>query len=61
MKTVWLIFSSTDSNDPSPSLLGAWSTQDAAEAEAERLKAHPRMGRYIIEVEEVPIDQRWED
>lgn len=57
---VWLIYSATDSNDPSPSCLGAWSTKEAAEAECTRLKATDHFRRDVIEIEEIALDQPWE-
>jgi hypothetical protein len=63
MKRVWLIFALSDQNDPSPSILGAWSTQASAEHERDRLlaldAAKPLHARYIIEIDEQPLDEPW--
>jgi hypothetical protein len=64
---VWLIYWCTDSNDPSPSCLGAWSTRELAEAEVERLlaieaskPAHAQQPRRLVEIEELPLDEPWQ-
>lgn len=62
-RKVWLIVSLAGSNDPSPSILGAWSTQALAEQERDRLvaldQAKPLYARYIYETEEQPLDEPW--
>lgn len=63
MSKVWLIYSPTDSNDPSPSLLGAWSTQALAEQERDRLIRIDALKKFpsIYEIEDVPLDEPWND
>jgi len=57
MAQVYLIYSATDRNDPSPSCLGAWSSRELAEAEADRLRTvYPH---DIIMIDEQPLDTPW--
>lgn len=63
MGHVWLIYSFSDRNDPSPSILGVWSTRELAEQERDRLLAaqatQRTYGRDLIEIEEQPLDEPW--
>jgi hypothetical protein len=59
---VWLLYLLTDSNDPTPTCLGAWSTRELAERERDRLLAIP--GGHIdtptlLEIEDHPLDTPW--
>lgn len=62
-RKVWLIYALAGSNDPSPDILGAWSTKELAEQERDRLVAldavKPLYARYIIGIDEKPLDEPW--
>jgi hypothetical protein len=57
VNTIWLVTAATDSNEPAPSILGAWLTKQQAEQEQTRLQQ--AMKGYLIEIDEYPLNTPW--